>query len=590
MNTPTADPRVIARLFSRLLPVQVLLAAVGAVGGIVSSLFAGNLVGPDAVAAIGLFGPFSMFLGAVSAMLIGGSQILCGKYMGSRQAEHTQGVFSLDLTLTGAFALVMTLLFLLAGSLDLTGFVTGDPAVRPLFNRYLLGQAIGILPMLLGQHLAAFLALERQSKRALIASIACILVNLLLNLVFVRGLGLGAFGLGLAASLGQAAFFLIQARYYLSGRSMLRFRRGSREPGQVRDILRIGTPGAATYGYQTVRRFLVNVLILRYAGSAGMAAFGASDALLGIVWSLPAGILAVSRMLISISAGEEDRQSLADTMRTVVKNAVPLMCIVSAAVILCAEPLTRLYYRDPSAPVYIMTVWAFRILPLCMPLSVLSMNFSCYGQVAGRQFLVHAISLLDGVVCVTGFTALLIPFLGMNSVYISNILNGLVCALVFFLYAWRANLRFPRDMEELMAIPRDFGAAPEDRMDLTLRGMDEVVRVSRQVQEFCLDRGIDRRRAVLAGLCMEEMAGNVVEHGFGKDKKRHTVDARVVYKDGGLILRLRDDCIPFDPAERSAMVDPEDVTKNIGIRMVYAMAKEIGYQNLLGLNVLTIKL
>jgi len=184
----------------------------------------------------------------------------------------------------------------------------------------------------------------------------------------------------------------------------------------------------------------------------------------------------------------------------------------------------------------------------------------------------------------------LIPFLGINGFYAANILNGTVCMLVFYLYAWKANRRFPRSMEELMVIPEDFGAAPEDRMDLTLRSMDEVVRVSRQVQSFCLGRGIDRRRAYLAGLFMEEMAGNVVDHGFGKDKKSHTVDVRVVYKDGGLILRIKDDCIPFDPAERSAIADPEDVTKNIGIRMVYAMAKDIGYQNILGLNVLTITL
>ena len=34
----------------------------------------------------------------------------------------------------------------------------------------------------------------------------------------------------------------------------------------------------------------------------------------------------------------------------------------------------------------------------------------------------------------------------------------------------------------------------------------------------------------------------------------------------------------------------EDPCKNIGIRMVYRMAKDIRYQNILGLNVLTIKL
>ena len=57
-----------------------------------------------------------------------------------------------------------------------------------------------------------------------------------------------------------------------------------------------------------------------------------------------------------------------------------------------------------------------------------------------------------------------------------------------------------------------------------------------------------------------------------------------------LILRVRDDCVPFDPEERSRIVDPEDITKNIGIRMIYGLAEQVRYQNMLGLNVLTIRM
>ena len=112
------------------------------------------------------------------------------------------------------------------------------------------------------------------------------------------------------------------------------------------------------------------------------------------------------------------------------------MGAVSALVIALAVPLTRLYYRDAADPVYDMTVWGFRILPLCMPLSVICMHFTCYGQASGKQGLVHVLALLDGVVCVAGFTALLIHSVGMNSVYVANILNGTVTTLVIIGYAW----------------------------------------------------------------------------------------------------------------------------------------------------------
>ena len=57
-----------------------------------------------------------------------------------------------------------------------------------------------------------------------------------------------------------------------------------------------------------------------------------------------------------------------------------------------------------------------------------------------------------------------------------------------------------------------------------------------------------------------------------------------------MILRIKDDCVPFDPGERLKMQASEDITKNIGIRMVFKMAKDVQYQNILGLNVLTIRI
>ena len=141
-----------------------------------------------------------------------------------------------------------------------------------------------------------------------------------------------------------------------------------------------------------------------------------------------------------------------------------------------------------------------------------------------------------------------------------------------------------------MVIPEDFGVPENDRMDLTLRSEREVVNISERIQRFCLGKGIDERRAYYAALFLEEMAGNIVDHGFPKDRRKNSVDVRVVYKNDGLILRLKDDCVPFDPARRRALADPEDKTRNIGIRIVYSIASDIQYQNILGLNVLTIRI
>ena len=588
--TGTSNAKMVTKLLFRLLPIQILLAAVGAINGIVSSYFASNYVGVDAMTAVGLYSPLNMMITSVSTVLVGGSAILCGKYMGRSEQDRMQNVFSLDLVLSAVVAGVFTLLYALVSLLDLSGFLTKDAAVRGIFNRYMLGQVLGIVPLVFGSSFSAFLAIENKQGRTTAASLIYIAVNVALNFLFVQVLHMEAFGLALASSLGMWVFLLVQMQVFWSGKTHLRLRLGKLIWSEAGQIIRIGIPGAASYIYQTLRGLIVNRLMDAYVGSVGISAFATANNFLGIIWAIPGGMLAVSRLMISVSIGEEDRQTLTDVMRVMFKRFLPLMGVVCAAIILSAVPITRAFYRDSTQTVFMMTVWGLRILPLCMPLSIILMHFICYGQVSGKQGLVHVLALLDGVVCVAGFTALLIGLLGVKSVYIANVLNGVVTTVVIVGYAWLKNRHFPRNMSELMVIPESFGVPENERMDISICSMEEVVSISRQIQAFCLEKGIDRRRAYLAGLSMEEMAGNIVDHGYTKDKKKHSIDVRVVRKDDDLILRIKDDCVPFDPGERQQLAQGDDISKNIGIRMVFKIARDVQYQNILGLNVLTIRI
>ena len=569
---------------------QILLVAINAVNGIIAGLFSANFVGPEAVAAISLYGPVNMFLTAVGVLFASGSQILCGKYMGQNHVERTQSIFSVDLLLTLLISLLTAAVLVAAAALDLTRCMAPDPAVRAAFNLYLPGQAIGLPALLLGQQLSSFLSLENQMQRVTFASLAYAVVNVVLNFLFVTVLQMGAFGLALASSLGLWIFFLMQAQYYCKEKALLKFRLRPEKLSDGLDILRTGYPGALSNGYQTIRGFLVNSMIIAWAGSAGLSAFGASDSVLRIFWAIPFGMMAVSRMLMSVAIGEEDRKTLVDIMRVVVFRCTPIMCAVSALLILSAHPLTRLFYRDPSAPVYAMTVSAFRILPLSMPPTVIYLSLLCYAQASGKNLPVHILSVLDGVITVVCFSALLMPRFGMNGVYLANVINGLISILVIPVCSCIARRAFAWDLGFFMGIPDDFGVPEDARIDISVYSLEEVVTISRQVMDFCARQGIDRRRGYFAGLAMEEMAGNVVDHGFRKDKKPHSVDIRVVHKDDDVILRIKDDCVPFNPAERRDIVNPEDPVKNLAIRLVYQEAKDVQYQNLLGLNVLTIRI
>ena len=113
-----------------------------------------------------------------------------------------------------------------------------------------------------------------------------------------------------------------------------------------------------------------------------------------------------------------------------------------------------------------------------------------------------------------------------------------------------------------MLLPKDFGIPEADRIEGSLHTVEEVIGLSDRVIPFCMERGIGKKEANRLALCIEEMAGNVIKHGF-TDGKPHHLDVRVLVKDGGLILRLRDDCEKFDLREKtqSWKLDPEHPEK-----------------------------
>ena len=589
MTGRSSDYKLLNGLFFRLLPFQILLIVINAINGIVDGLYASNVIGETAMSAIGLYGPLNHFLYAASMMFVSGSQILYGRYL-ARDRKHINSIFTVDILIALSLSVLTSAVMIIGALTGGTRILVSEEADLQMLNQYMIGQAIGIPAFVVGQQLFSFLSLENQKKRTMIASISCLIINAVLDHVFIVIFPMGTFGLGLSTSVSSWVFLGILAFYYILGRSEWKFSWSSCKWHDAPDIAKLGYAGALSRFVEMFRCIIVNYLLLKYVGSVGLSAFAASNSLLAIIWSVPFGMVAVARMLFSISIGEQDRRSLVDIMKIVFTRCILIMAAIALLLVIFAEPLTMLFYRDKTEPVYQLTVMGFRLLPLCMPLSTISLHFACYSQSIEKKTLSVVLPIIDGAVGVVVCSLILIPLMKMNGLYISNILNGVICFAVVFFFAWAAIKRFPHSLEDIMAMPDSFGAGDDDRIDITVRSVDEVVDVSGKIIEFCSRKGIDRKRSFYAGLCMEEMAGNVVAHGFAQDNKKHSADIRVIYSDGHLILRIRDNCKFFDPSQHAGKSTGTDDVSNIGIRLVYSLAEEVDYQNLLGMNVLTIRM
>ena len=589
MKEKTSEFKLLSGLFLKLLPYQILLLLITAINGIVDSLYASNMIGESAMSAIGLFGPLNHFLFAASITFVSGSQVLYGRYL-ARDRSKINHLFTVTLAISGGFALLTGLLLVAGVYCGATKLLVNTQPDLQMLNRYILGQAVGIPALILGQQLFSFMSLENRRRWTMTASIICFVVNAVCDHIFIVLFSWDTFGLGLATSVSEWVFLIVLAMYYFLGRSEWRFSLKGCDWKDAPQIVTLGYSGALSRFLEMFRCLIVNFLILKYVGSIGVSSFAASNSVMALFWPIPYGIMAVARMLFSISLGEEDRQSLVDIMKIVITRGILVLLPVVAGLVLLAQPLTLMFFQDKSEPIYYYTIMGFRLLPLCMPWSLWTLAYVPYSQAAEKRIISVVLPITDGLIGVTVCSLFLIPRMQMNGLYISNILNGMICTCVIIAGAWLSLKHFPRNIEEIMAIPDRIGVGPGERIDISVTNEKEVLDVSVKIDEFCRRLDIDSRRAFFSSLCMEEMAGNIVRHGFSLDNKKHSVDIRVVHKDDEIVLRIRDNCTAFDPSEYHSVMKPDNEGRNLGISLVYGIAKKVEYQNLLGMNVLTIRL
>ncbi|MCR4658563.1 MAG: ATP-binding protein [Lachnospiraceae bacterium] len=590
----SSQSEIIPRLYMKLLPVQIVLVIIGGSNAIIDNCFAGNLIGPQAMAVTGLFGPVTFFLNAVNTLIFGGAQVLCGKCLGKKMVERTRSFFSLDMIIM----IMISTALLIACEFFAVPIATAMDAkdeIIPELASYIRGYAVGLPFYCLGTQFTAFLQLEHQEKRSYISVAVMFAVNAFCNWLFVAVFHMGLFGLGLSTSVGNIVFFIIQGVYFLGSKAVIRFSRESIVFSDIRDILIYGLPGATAQLCICLRGLFLNNIIQRYVGQDGLASYSAVFSFGSIFWCVPAGVSSAVMVLGSVFAGEEDRVGLKVLMKTFLTWGVGFTTIAALVEISLFYPFTNIFFHDPTSEVYRMTLAGFALYPLFAPLSTLIAGFSNYFHCLSQERIVRIISVTDGILGVCLFTLLLVPRCGMMGVWAGQVLGSVFNVFIIALYIYLYNKKPPVSLDRLMCFDRGFGVPEDNRIDITVHSMEEVINLSRQVWAFCEKHGLSRRRMYFSSLCTEELAGNIVTYGFN-DKRKHSIDIRVSCINEEIVICFKDDGIPFNPEEASRLFQGEDTKaqkegatfNNIGLHIVSYISDSMTYQNTFGLNILTI--
>ena len=260
----------------------------------VDSIVVGKYVGDSALAAVGSAGPVFNLLLVLFVGISMGAGIMVSQYYGSRDRENLSKTIGSTLTLTAAASLLL--------------MVVGTLAIRPLLEAldtpenimdwctsYLMILLWGIVGLAYYNILCGILRGLGDSLSALVYLLVATVLNIILDVWFVAGLGMEVGGVALATVIAQmvsAVLCLMKLRKMTEYFDMeTRYLKPDRE--NIRTVIRLGLPSGLTQAIFSLAMVVVqsltnsfgemiiaaNVIIMRVDGFAMMPNFSFGTAM-----------------------------------------------------------------------------------------------------------------------------------------------------------------------------------------------------------------------------------------------------------------------------------------------------------------------
>ena len=526
-------------------------------------------------------------------MISSGIQVLCGKTMGRGDREATNACYTVSVFLSAVISAVgLILVFGFMGPLTtLLGAGTPGPdnPVYDLTKDYITGFIPAAPAFLLAQIMIPYMQLSGCRTRLIVAVAAMTVADVVFDLLNVFVFHGGTLGMGLASTLSYYIAFGVGLGFFLRKDCVFRFRRRLIKASIAKEMIVYGIPTMLNQVSIVFLVFVLNRLLLEVEGTVAVAAYSVISTVGNICYCLGAGVGAVAMMLGAIFYADRDRTSICELVRVMTRDAVILDLVLTVAGLIASNVLVALFLGADVAAQPI-AAGGLRLFILSITPASVNTSFRNYYQGVGRLWLSELVSVLQNFFLPVMFAFILSRFLGADGVWLGFPCGELAALIVFSVIVWRHHGGFSLSAEAYSMLDRDFGTDPENCLERSIASVQEAADVSQQICEFCRERGVDKRTSMLIGLCTEEMTVNIIEHGFTKDKLTHHVDVRLVLEDGSRIIRIRDNCIHFDPTKYLELHQTNDPAAHIGLRMVMGMVKEAGYVNSLGLNNLTLTL
>ena len=580
--TKLTNNYLIRKVFNSYLFMSILSVLAATIGMLVDGIVIGQFLGPECISSFGLSSPVLILVAALAGIFSNGGASCCSSHIGRGEAEKVRLNFTVTcvatvlagavVTAVGVFG-CETIAVLLGARGELVG-LTAD---------YIRGIGLGGIAILLSQVIMIYVRTDNDSALGFVSVLFMTASNIAMDIVFATVFKWGMFGMGLATSISYLVCLLVCLLHFRRKNNLLKLTKIRGGLAEFWDVFKTGIPSALNRGCMTVRGIILNRLLMVLAGSIAVSALAVQNNVNNILSSMTMGVGMTVMLMAGIFYGERDALAIEKTLRISLRTGIIMSAVVSGLVIVFAKPVVGLFLRS-GAEGSALAVRSLRMFCMSLPFSMVCVVMINFYQCTRNLFMANFICICHGLLFVVAYSLALSPLLSTDGVWISFLLSEITTIALCLTVVFFRNKKRLKRFADIMLLPENFEPDGNRTLNLSLKDdMQQVMLLSEKVSGFCKKFIDDEDRINRLSLSIEEMAGNIVSHGF-KDGREHFIDIKIIVGQDEIILRMRDNGVAFNPLQYDA--DEE----HYGIAMIRGMAKDFQYKNAIGMNNLTVVL
>ena len=429
-KTPTAlGTENIGKLLMQYAVPAIIAMTASSLYNMVDSIFIGHGVGTMAISGLALTFPL-MNLAAAFGSLVGvGAATLISVKLGQKDYDTAQrvlgNVFVLNILLGVAFTVIVMafldpILYFFGGSDETVGYA------RDYMYIILLGNTITHLYL----GLNAVLRSSGHPQKAMYATIATVIINTILDPVFIYGFGWGIRGAAIATIVAQIISLMWQLWIFSSKEELLHFHRGIFRLKRkiVFDSLAIGMSPFLMNMAACFIVILINQGLKKYGGDLAIGAFGIVNRLVFIIVMIVMGLNQGMQPIAGYNFGAKQYERVTKTLKLTIIYATGVTTFGFIIGMLFSDTVVGIFTSD--AELIELSAKGLRIVVMVFPIIGFQMVTANFFQSIGMASKAIFLSLTRQMVVLLPCLLILPRFFGAAGVWYSMPISDLLASLI----------------------------------------------------------------------------------------------------------------------------------------------------------------